>query len=462
MLEAQDAGRFDAGRACIPEEQVKNSRAHALYDQMQIEVLIDLLVCPVEREGKDMLEVLPKIAKTQASYATNKVLVLPMNLTISVSYRCNSRCKTCNVWQRPNDDFTIEEYEKTFESIGRDAYWFTFSGGEPTLRKDLPEMVEAAYRHCRPGIINIPTNGIQDKIIPARIERVLQAAPTSEVIINLSLDGVGEKHDIVRGVKGNFERAMRTYAGLKALKAHYKNFTLGVHTVISNFNVDEFEHIYAFVRDELKPDSFISEIAEERVELDTVGMGITPPIQKYQPVIERLQEGIRKAEFSGVSRITQAFRDRYYDIVKRTLVEHRQVIPCLAGVASAQIAPNGDVWTCCIRAESVGNLREHGYDFRSVWTTAHADELRRSIKAGECYCPLANASYTNMLCHTPTLTSVALDVAKGSVTSALSSKTSGTSARLRSLPVINAADEARLSNGHTNGHKANTEVEAKV
>ena len=410
----------------------------------------------------NVLEVLPKIAKMQASYALGKPLALPMNLTISVSYRCNSRCKTCNVWQRPNDDFTLEEYEQTFASIGRDAYWFTFSGGEPTLRKDLPEMVAAAYRHCRPGIINIPTNGIQDKIIPARIERVLQAAPTSEVIINLSLDGVGEKHDIVRGVKGNFERAMRTYAGLKALKGHYTNFTLGVHTVISNFNVDEFEHIYAFVRDELKPDSFISEIAEERVELDTVGMGITPPIQKYQPVIERLQEGIRKAEFNGVSRITQAFRDRYYDIVKRTLVEHRQVIPCLAGVASAQIAPNGDVWTCCIRAESVGNLREHGYDFRSVWTTAHADELRRSIKAGECYCPLANASYTNMLCHTPTLTSVALDVAKGSVTSALSSKTSGTSARLRSLPVINAAADARLSNGHSNGHKADAKVETNV
>src|SRR5712692_9287895 len=410
----------------------------------------------------NVLEVLPKIAKMQASYVLGKPLALPMNLTISVSYRCNSRCKTCNVWQRPNDDFTIEEYDKTFASIGRDAYWFTFSGGEPTLRKDLPEMVGAAYRHCRPGIINIPTNGIQDKIIPGRIEQVLLAAPKSDVIVNLSLDGVEVKHEILRNVKGNFERAMRTYAGLKALKGRYKNFTLGVHTVISNFNVDEFENIYNFVRDELKPDSFISEIAEERVELDTVGMGITPPIQKYQPVIERLQEGIRKAEFNGVSRITQAFRDRYYDIVKRTLVEKRQIVPCLAGVASAQIAPNGDVWTCCIRAESVGNLREHGYDFRSVWTTTHADELRRSIKAGECYCPLANASYTNMLCHTPTLTSVALTVAKGSVTAALSSNNNGKSAKLRSLPVINAADEFRLSNGHTNGHNSDAKVEIKV
>jgi MoaA/NifB/PqqE/SkfB family radical SAM enzyme len=369
-----------------------------------------------------MLEVLPDIAKAQASYATNKVLVLPLNLTISVSYRCNSRCKTCNVWQRPNDDFTIEEYEKTFESIGRAPYWFTFSGGEPTLRKDLPAMVGAAYRHCRPGIINIPTNGIQDKIIPGRVEQVLQAAPGSDVIINLSLDGVGEKHDQVRGVKGNFERAMRTYAGLKALKERYKNFTLGVHTVISNFNIDEFDTIHKFVREDLKPDQFISEIAEERVELDTVGMGITPPYEKYKPVIERLQEDIRAEHAQGVARITQAFRDRYYDTVKRTLVEKRQIIPCMAGIASAQIAPNGDVWTCCIRAESVGNLREHNYDFTATWTTAKANEMRRSIKAGECYCPLANASYTNMLCHVPTMTSVALEVGKGSLISMLPHK----------------------------------------
>lgn len=404
-----------------------------------------------------MLEVLPKMARSQASYMLGKPLVLPMNLTISVSYRCNSRCKTCNVWQRPNDDFTLEEYEKTFASIGHAAYWFTFSGGEPTLRKDLPEMVELAYRYCRPGIINIPTNGIQDKIIPARIERVLQAAPTSEVIINLSLDGVGEKHDLVRGVKGNFERAMRTYAGLKALKDRYKNFTLGVHTVISNFNIDEFDNIYNFVHGQLQPDSFITEIAEERVELDTVGMGITPPVEKYRPVIDRLQQDIRQSEFTGVTRITQAFRDRYYDLVKRTLVEKRQIIPCLAGIASAQIAPNGDVWTCCIRAESVGNLRDYDYDFGRVWRTAKADELRRSIKAGECYCPLANASYTNMLCHAPTLASVSLEVAQSAAKKAIAPSERGKPKRLRALPVINAADEARLY-----GNDVNTTPPAEV
>jgi MoaA/NifB/PqqE/SkfB family radical SAM enzyme len=121
---------------------------------------------------------------------------------------------------------------------------------------------------------------------------------------------------------------------------------------------------------------------------------------------------MRDQELTGVAEVTQAFRREYYEIVKRTLREQRQIIPCMAGVASAQIAPNGDVWTCCVRAQSMGNLRDHDYDFGSVWRTGKADQLRRSIKAGECYCPLANAAYTNMLTHAPTVTKVATGVAR--------------------------------------------------
>jgi MoaA/NifB/PqqE/SkfB family radical SAM enzyme len=358
-----------------------------------------------------MRKVLTKIPVLQASYITGRPLTLPVNITISVSYRCNSRCKTCNVWLLPNDDFTLEEWDRTFQSLGEAPYWFTFSGGEPTLRKDLPDMVASAYRHCKPGIINIPTNGIQDKIIPGRIEQILQTCPEAEIIINLSLDGVGVNHDDVRGVRGNFERSMRTYAALKSLQTRYKNFTLGVHTVISNFNVDRFPELCDFVQHELQPDAYITEIAEQRVELDTVGMGITPTVEKYAGAIDKLLDSLKEKEYTGVSKITQAFRRQYYEIVKRTLTDRRQVIPCMAGIASAQIAPNGDVWTCCIRAESMGNLRDYDYDFRAVWQTARAAELRQSIKAGECYCPLANASYTNMLSHVPTLAKVGAQVA---------------------------------------------------
>lgn len=357
-----------------------------------------------------MAQVLPQIPALKATYVTGRVFALPMNITVSTSYRCNSRCKTCNVWLLPNDDLTLEEWDRVYESLGKAPYWFTFSGGEPTLRKDLPDMVESAYRHCQPGIINIPTNGIQDKIIPGRIEAVLQAAPKSEVIINLSLDAVGMKHNEIRGVRDNWARAMNTYAGLKQLKSRYKNLTVGVHSVISTFSIDSFAELCEYVQRELKPDSFITEIAEERVELDTVGCGITPTAEQYTVAIDTLLESMREQKLSGIAEVTQSFRRQYYEIVKRTLREQRQVIPCMAGVASAQIAPNGDVWTCCVRAQSMGNLRENGYDFGKVWRTGKANELRRSIKAGECYCPLANAAYTNMLIHGPTVAKVATQV----------------------------------------------------
>ncbi len=359
-----------------------------------------------------MTKVLVQVPALKATYSTGRVMALPANITVSVSYRCNSRCKTCNVWLLPNDDLTLDEWDRVFESLGNAPYWFTFSGGEPTWREDLPEMVESSYRHCRPGIINIPTNGILDKVIPPRIERVLQMAPKSEVIINLSLDGVGQKHDVIRGVKNNWTRAMSTYRQLKELKKEYKNLTLGIHTVISNYNVDSFAELCEFVQRELKPDSYITEIAEERVEIDTVGLGITPTAETYSVAIDALLDSLRDSRPTGVAAVTQAFRRQYYEIVKRTLREQRQIIPCMAGVASAQIAPNGDVWTCCVRAESMGNLREHNYDFGTVWRTDKADELRRSIKARECYCPLANAAYTNMLVHGPTVVKVAHDVAR--------------------------------------------------
>jgi len=359
-----------------------------------------------------MTKVIPQIPVLKASYLTGRVLMLPVNITVSVSYRCNSRCKTCNVWLLPNDDLTLEEWDRVYESLGKAPYWFTFSGGEPTLRADLPDMVASAYRHCQPGIINIPTNGIQDKIVPERIERVLQAAPRAEVIINLSLDGVGLKHNEIRGVRNNWSRAMSTYAALMSLKTRYKNLTVGVHSVISNFNVDSFPELCEFVQRELKPDSFITEIAEERVELDTVGLGITPTVERYTVAIDTLLESMRDKKLTGIAQVTQAFRRQYYEMVKQTLREQRQVIPCMAGVASAQIAPNGDVWTCCVRAQSMGNLREHNYDFGSVWRSGKARELRRSIKARECYCPLANAAYTNMLIHAPTVAKVSADVAR--------------------------------------------------
>jgi hypothetical protein len=137
-----------------------------------------------------------------------------------------------------------------------------------------------------------------------------------------------------------------------------------------------------------------------------VGLPITPSPEVYSRAVDRLVEFVEASSFRGMARVTEAFRVEYYKLVRRILNEQDQVIDCFAGWASAQIYADGTVWPCCVRADDLGNLREHGYDFGRIWFGPRMAEVRRSIAARECHCPLANAAYTNMLHDGPTLARV--------------------------------------------------------
>lgn len=354
---------------------------------------------------------LPKIPLYWSFYRFGAPKLLPFSIVVSISFRCNSKCRTCDVWRKPNDDLSLDEWTRVFKNIGRGPIYFTFTGGEPFLRKDLPEMVLAAYEHCRPEYITIPTNGILTQRIIDGVTRICAGAPRSRIGINLSLDGIGAEHDDIRLVPGNWDKSMQTWNALKALQEKHSNLVLSIHTVISKLNIARFRDIYTDLQP-LAPDSYITEVAEERVELDTVGLDITPMARDYAPVADFLSQHARSTPARGFARFTQSFRARYYQLAKRTLIEQRQIVPCYAGWASGHIAPNGDVWSCCIRAEPVGNLRSTNYDLKPIWfeQTGTMKELRRSISAGECACPMANASYANMLLHPPTILQVARDL----------------------------------------------------
>ncbi len=354
-----------------------------------------------------MLELLPRLPQYMAFRKLGTPKPLPFNLVVSVTYRCNSRCKTCNVWTRSADELTTDEWRDVFSRLGTTPYYLTFSGGEPFLRDDILELVTAACQSCRPSIVTIPTNALLTRVVPRKVEEILRAVQGIQVGVNVSLDGVGEEHDTIRGVEGSYQKALETYRALRQLD--YPHLTLGVHTVVSRFNVQRIREIYEELH-KLEADSYISEIAEERVELNTAGMDIAPSPQEYAAISDFLTAQSKNGSFSGLARITQAFRKHYYDLAKRILFEERQVIPCYAGFSSAHIAPDGDVWACCTRAEPLGNLRETNYDLAPIWLGKRAEEMRRSIAAGECYCPMANVAYSNMLLHPPTLLRVARGV----------------------------------------------------
>jgi len=270
------------------------------------------------------------------------------------------------------------------------------------------ELAQLAYKHCSPGIINIPTNSILPNI-PERVEQIAKSCPKSQLIINLSLDGVGDKHDYIRGIKGNFAKFEERLGQLLLLRKSLKNLTVGIHSVVSVFSVGHLDELIAYA-DQSGADQFITEIAEPRVELDTVGLPITPSPDDYSKAIDRLIAYVQSKQYKGVAKITESIRVEYYKLVKRILEEKDQVIDCYAGWVSAQIYADGTVWPCCVRADNLGNLRDHNYDFKEIWFGEKIKEVRRSIAAKECHCPLANASYTNILHDIPTLARVGAKV----------------------------------------------------
>jgi len=341
------------------------------------------------------LNLLYKIFNYKVSRYFSITPSLPVSLTISLLYSCNSRCLTCNIWRKYCEPMSAEEYEKIFKNIGSGVLWGTFSGGEPFLRDDLAEICSSFYSICKPSFINIPTNGLLYEKIPSMVEKIANICHKSDVIINVSLDHWQEEHDKIRQVPGNFEKTLKTYKALKDLAL--KNLTVGIHTVISGYNVRDFREIYKKLTS-LEPDSYIVEMAEEREELSTKGSDISPSPEDYGEAVYFLLDEINKKKFARVSRLTQSFRRVYYELSKDILFKEKQIIPCYSGLVSAQISPDGHVWPCCVRGDSMGNLRDEDYDFRKIWAGEKAKTIRDNIKKGDCFCPLANAAYTNILC----------------------------------------------------------------
>ena len=125
--------------------------------------------------------------------------------------------------------------------------WLAFSGGEIYLRKDLVEISRIFYERNRPAIMLLPTNGLLPELIAEQTERILRACTNSVVAVKLSLDGVGEAHDLLRGTPGGFAKLMQTYERLAPLLARYPNFELGINTVFCRANQERMDDIVDFV-----------------------------------------------------------------------------------------------------------------------------------------------------------------------------------------------------------------------
>lgn len=338
--------------------------------------------------------------------AIGKPVLLPFNYTFSVTYRCNSKCKTCNIWRiQQNIPFNLEmkteEWMEIIKSLGNVPFWITISGGEPFLRRDIVEIIKYIAKFNRPEIINIPTNGVLTST-SGKIEEILEIIKDlrTKLVINYSIDGIGNEHDGIRGVRGNWEKVVDNYWRTAELKEKYCNLVLGIHTVISKWNVKRLPEISRILIEEFKPDQYITEIAEERIEMENFERKPTPNVTDYEKAINFLINEIRvnmeKGWWKGLAKITEAFRLEYYRYVRDLYSGRDDSMKSYAGFATCQISPIGDVWECAVYASNMGNLRDFDYDFKKLWNSKRAWEVRRKVKR-EHKCPLANEAYANML-----------------------------------------------------------------
>ncbi len=335
----------------------------------------------------------------------------PILLTYSVTAACRSLCRTCNIGrvylknpELARQDLTLEEIEKVFISLGP-IYFFNISGGEPFMRMDLAEIVRLAAIHLRPRIVHIPTNALAPRAIEKLTHKILDymdrylpaSAPLS---VKPSIDGIGDMHDYVRGVPGNFVKLEETIDRLLAIRSKRPRLHVDLGTVISNFNLHHLDEIENWVHAR-GVESYRHEIAEQRVEFHNIGDPITPPPDEYERLTRRFADkivsNIKNKAF--VTRALEAVRVSYYHVVNQILRERRQVTSCYGGLSNIHLNYNGDIWPCCILGSEkrLGNVRDWNYDLPKLLAADEAKASKKYIADKHCACPLANQWLINVL-----------------------------------------------------------------
>lgn len=152
------------------------------------------------------------------SVVNNKLgrIELPSMVTFIVTWRCNLRCFMCDVWKKTDhDDMTPEEAGAIFKQFPK-LDTLRLTGGEPFLRRDFDQLVGSILDNVDPAVVHLTTAGVM-------YDRIVNFAKTfgsKKLHIKVSIDGVGDRHDEIRGYRGLYNKSLRTLRTLAELREH--------------------------------------------------------------------------------------------------------------------------------------------------------------------------------------------------------------------------------------------------
>jgi len=252
----------------------------------------------------------------------------PVLVHFEVTLRCNARCGCCDYWKTSPSSRADEV--KSFTDAARffNPMMITYTGGEPTLRRDLEDIVAGVNSAVSVQYSTLLTHG---GMLTAERARSLWNAGIHQ--FNISLDYLDERHDRARGIPGLSARIFDAIPRMRAMGIDSVRF----NTVIKESNLDQILPIAHFARE--------------------LGCGVNYSSYSDSKNGDRtgIIEGDRIAELEAVTAALLEFKKRHRGVISNSdyyleniprYVRGEMNEPCRSGMRTIHVDPTGHVKRC--------------------------------------------------------------------------------------------------------------------
>lgn len=309
----------------------------------------------------------------------------PAYCTFLITFRCNARCVMCDIPGRhggPGSEMSIDEIRRAFSNIGR-LHAVRISGGEPFVRQDLAEAVDAIQDISGPSVMHITTNGLLTERIVDLIKTVRRP---ENVHLKVSIDLYGEANSKVRGVPDAYERSVRTLEALAEIRKQRK-FSFGVNqTIVNKDGAQDAEKLKA-LSDRLGAGFYQVIAYDTGIPLYS---GRPGGKDGYEGVKSAFMAADRKALISDMKRLTSAdgfnegLSKRYYlkGIFSRLVNDEKSPSPpCVELSSHIRLLPDGNIPVCLFNDIAAGNVLKD--DIKELWHSDRISKYRNIVKCCE-------------------------------------------------------------------------------
>jgi len=286
-------------------------------------------------------------------------LSAPLRMDLALTFKCQNNCVHCYAGgPHETAELSTAQWKEIIDRVHKiGVFIVTFTGGEPTLREDLPELLLYAQNS---GIVTgLITNGrrLKDKAYVEKLEK----AGLDFVQVTLE-SHKANIHDLMTATKGSWKE---TVAGIKNVVPTHIYAT--TNTTLSKYNAAEFLDTMDFLK-ELGVAAFGCNSLIYSGKASAIGKEFALPLDTLNELLPKIRD---KANQLGLKFLwytpTQYCR---FDPVKLGL----GVKSCTAANINMCVGPNGDVYPCQSYFESLGNILKD--DWQKIWNSQLAMRIR--------------------------------------------------------------------------------------